>query len=46
VVKAWNMMGGLNWSALPIVAEIIGIQDLEYLVVQLNTIKQHQSRSA
>ncbi len=28
-------MGGLEWSALPVAAEIFGIDDIEALVVQL-----------
>lgn len=32
-------MGGLDWAALPIVAEMLGIDDVEKLVVQLVTIR-------
>lgn len=32
-------MGGIDWSALPIVAEIIGITDMEELVEQLVEIR-------
>lgn len=36
------MMGGhIDWVALPVVAEIIGITDIECLLIQLETIKEH-----
>ena len=38
-VKAWNLMGGMDWAALPIVAEVIGYTDIEKLVVQLVAIR-------
>lgn len=38
-VTAWNMLGGLDWAGLPIVAELLGIEDLEMLVVQLVVIR-------
>ena len=34
-VQAWNVMGGIDWAALPIVAELLGIADIEKLNVQL-----------
>jgi hypothetical protein len=30
-LEAWNLMGGLDWSALPTVAEILGVDDVETL---------------
>jgi hypothetical protein len=41
-VEAWNLMGGLNWSALPIVAEMIGVEDIELLIEQLVIIRNKQ----
>ena len=39
-VAAWNLMGGkLDWSALEVVAELLGITDLETLVLQLVAIR-------
>ena len=32
-------MGGIDWSALPVVAEILGIDDIETFVVQLVAIR-------
>ena len=34
-----NGMGGLDWAGLPIVAELLGIKDIEALVHRLMTIK-------
>ncbi len=41
-LSAWNLMGGLDWQALPIVAEMIGVTDIETLVVQLVAIRDWQ----
>lgn len=35
-------MGGLDWAALPVVAEMIGFDDLELLITQLVTIRDWQ----
>lgn len=40
-VVAWNMLGGLDWAGLPIIAEILGIEDLEMLVAQLIVLRDH-----
>jgi hypothetical protein len=37
-------MGGLDWSALPVVAEVLGISDVEKLIRHLVTIRQFQTR--
>lgn len=36
------MGGGIDWSALPILAEIHGITDIELLVEQLILIRTHR----
>lgn len=38
------MMGGIDWAAMPVVAEILGIQDIENLIIQLLEIKEFKSR--
>jgi hypothetical protein len=44
-IKAWNWLGGqLDWSGLPLVAEILGIDDLEVLIVQLAIIRDSQDK--
>ncbi len=34
-------MGGLDWTALPLVCDLLGIRDPEPLVLQLITIRDH-----
>lgn len=41
-IKAWNVMGGLDGSLLPVVAEMLGVDDIETLVVQLAAIRDWQ----
>jgi hypothetical protein len=36
-------MGGLDWVALPIVAELFGIDDIDALIHQLATLRDHQN---
>lgn len=44
-MKAWNWMGGqIDWAGLPLVADLLGIEDLEILIVQLNLIRNHLTR--
>jgi hypothetical protein len=38
------MMRGLDWVALPTVAEIIGLTDIELLVAQLCALRDHQQQ--
>jgi len=44
-LEAWNLMGGLDWAALPVVAEMLGVSDVERLIRQLVTIRQFQTPS-
>lgn len=39
---AWNLMGGLEWAALPVVAEMLGVADVDRLVRQLVVIRDKQ----
>lgn len=41
-IRAWNLMGGLDWTALPVVAEMLGIDDVERLIAQLEAIRDSQ----
>lgn len=41
-IRAWNLLGGLEWAGLDAVAEILGITDIEALVVQLVAIRDWQ----
>jgi hypothetical protein len=29
VLRAWNLLGGLEWAGVPIVARLLGIEDEE-----------------
>jgi hypothetical protein len=40
-VQAWNIMGGLDWQALPIVVAMLGISDPEDLIMQLVAVREH-----
>ena len=41
-IRAWNIMGGIDWAALPVIAEMLGIDDIEALVLQLVAIRDAQ----
>lgn len=34
-------MGGLDWAGLPVVVELLGVEDIEALLLRLATIKHH-----
>lgn len=38
------MGGQIDWAGLPLVADLLGIEDLEILIVQLNLIRNHLTR--
>lgn len=41
-VMAWNWMdGNMQWEALPIVCDVLGIDDPEQLINDLMTIRKH-----
>jgi hypothetical protein len=43
-INAWNLMGCLiDWAALPLVAEMLGIEDVETFVHQLVAIRNKQA---
>lgn len=44
-VRAWGMMNGvLDWSSVPIVADLLGIDDIEALTSDLITVREHVER--
>lgn len=45
-VRAWNLMGGLDWQALPIVAEILGIAEIEPFIARLLAIRDWQRKQS
>lgn len=36
-------MGGIDWAALPVVCDMLGISDPELLIYQLAAIRDHQN---
>lgn len=46
-VRIWNLMHGtIDWQALEAVTELIGIHDIELLIAQLETIRNHGNESS
>lgn len=40
----WNMLGGeIEWDALPLIAEIVGAEDIEGLILGLLKIRAYKS---
>ena len=42
-IRAWKLLGGLDYDGMPIVAEMLGIDDIELLIRQLVLIRDFQS---
>jgi len=42
---AWNLMGGLDWAALPTVAAMLDVDDVDLLVRGLVQIRDWQAAS-
>jgi len=42
-IQAWNTMGGLDWAALPTVADLFGVHDIETFVALLVAIRDDQA---
>ncbi|MDJ0792442.1 MAG: hypothetical protein QNJ71_11145 [Acidimicrobiia bacterium] len=44
-IEAWNMLGGqIDWSALPVICDILDIVDPETLARDLVTMRDHFAR--
>lgn len=39
IAKAWAMMGGLDWTAFPVVCAVLGVDDPEWLLSGLLVVK-------
>lgn len=50
VVRAWNYLadgsGGIDWGGLPLVAELLGVDDIAALMHGLVAIKLHRPPKA
>lgn len=39
-IQAWNLMGGaLDWSAIPHLVDLLGVDDVELFILQLVQIR-------
>ncbi len=46
-IRGWNLMSGkIDWSALPFIVDMFGIEDVEIFVRQLVAIQDHQTEMA
>lgn len=46
-VTAWNWMGGtIDWNALPVIVEMLGISDVDLLIHQLIALRDHLKESS
>lgn len=46
-IRAWEMMGGeLNWPALPLIVELLVVDDVSIFVTHLCAIRDHLARKA
>jgi hypothetical protein len=46
-MRAWDWMGGeIKWEALPIVVELLGVDDVQRLVTHMIAIRDHYDRVA
>lgn len=44
-VEAWNLLGGqIDWQAIPIVFEMLGVDDAERFIRMLFVIRDHMER--
>lgn len=43
-VKAWNLLGGLDWQGIEAVAELLGIEDVDMLIHQLAALRDYQRK--
>jgi hypothetical protein len=37
-------MGGIDWNAIPIIVEMLGIEDVEEFILNLTQIREFQNR--
>ncbi len=45
-IDAWNMMGGIEWEALPMAVELFGVEDrhVERFIRQLTVIRDRNNK--
>jgi len=45
-VRAWNLMVGLDWQEFELVAEMLGVRDVESWITDLATLRDWHNRRA
>ena len=44
-IRAWNLLGngsgGIDWAGMPLVCELLGVEDLESFMLRIEIIKNH-----
>lgn len=43
-IMAWNLAGGMEWAGIPIVADILGVEDIEDLVRRMVVIRNELNK--
>ena len=43
-ISAWNLCGGMEWSAMPIIFDMLGISDVEHIIYQMSAIRDYLKR--
>lgn len=44
-IRAWNLMDAqIDWAALPVIVEMLGVTEPERLIVELVAIRDYQAR--
>lgn len=46
-ISAWNLMNGeIDWQALPLMVELLGVDDVSLFVTHLVTIRDQKAKEA
>jgi hypothetical protein len=45
-VRAWNLLSGLDWQGLELVAEMFGVRDVESWIDDIATLRDWHNRRA
>ena len=43
-LRGWNMLGGMEWSGLEMVADLLGVEDVEIFVIQLAALRDNREK--
>ncbi len=46
-IQTWQLMGNtLDWGALPVIVELLGVEDVETLVSHLTVLREHTQQKS